>query len=283
MSPFDQSTEMLDEPTKPKKVGGRLADFGDRLAKAFAATDRPALYVSERERDEDPYSAPELEQPWERIASRFPISREGYDRAAVDQYLSELERELVEARSSAVSEGSIATEIDRIGEQTTAILKTAHDQAQQITRRAKSEADHCIAQAASRAMEMTQTAEQRLRDLDGETDTIWSERAQLIDDVRSVASSLMTLAEESARRFPAETARTAAPAGVAAQGLMGDAPRARNVAAAQAPTIAASQPPMTAAPQTQPMTAAAQAPALAEPQPDEEVQTDRDDLELEDR
>ena len=45
MSHFDRSTPTLDEPTKPRNVGSRLAGFGDRLARAFTATD--PVYMSE--------------------------------------------------------------------------------------------------------------------------------------------------------------------------------------------------------------------------------------------
>ncbi len=210
MSHFDRFTPTLDEPEKPRNVGSRLADFGDRIAKAFTVTDRRAFFPPEGEGIEPPFGE-DTEQPWERIAARFPIALEGYDRAAVDQHLSELEHELVQLRSSPSQDTAVAAEINKIGEQTSTILMTAHEQAQQITRRAKSQADHCIAEAASRAMAMTQQSEQRLRQLDAETDAIWSERAQLIDDVRGVAGALTTLAQESARRFPAEPDRTPAP------------------------------------------------------------------------
>lgn len=219
MSHFDRFTSTLDEPEKqPSKVGSRLADFGDRIARAFTVTDRRSFFPPESGGIEPPYGedtespyGEDTEQPWERIASRFPSALEGYDRAAVDLHLSELERELAQLRTSPPQDTAVAAEINKIGEQTSTILMTAHEQAQQITRRAKSQADHCIAEAASRAMAMTQQSEQRLRQLDAETDAIWSERAQLIEDVRGVASALTTLAEESARRFPAEPVRPPVP------------------------------------------------------------------------
>ena len=219
MSHFDRFTSTLDEPEKqPSKVGSRLADFGDRIARAFTVTDRRSFFPPESGGIEPPYGedaeppyGEDTEQPWERIASRFPIALEGYDRAAVDLHLSELERELAQLRTSPPQDTAVAAEINKIGEQTSTILMTAHEQAQQITWRAKSQADHCIAEAASRAMAMTQQSEQRLRQLDAETDAIWSERAQLIEDVRGVASALTTLAEESARRFPAEPVRPPVP------------------------------------------------------------------------
>ncbi len=219
MSHFDRFTSTLDEPEKqPSKVGSRLADFGDRIARAFTVTDRRSFFPPESGGIEPPYGEDTeppygegTEPPWERIASRFPIALEGYDRAAVDLHLSELERELAQLRTSPPQDTAVAAEINKIGEQTSTILMTAHEQAQQITRRAKSQADHCIAEAASRAMAMTQQSEQRLRQLDAETDAIWSERAQLIEDVRGVAGALTTLAEESARRFPAEPVRPPVP------------------------------------------------------------------------
>jgi DivIVA protein len=263
MSHFDRFTQTLDEPEKPRKVGSRLADFGDRIARAFTVTDKRAFFPPEGEGIEPPYGE-DAEQPWERIAARFPIALDGYDRAAVDEHLSALERELAQLRSGPRQETAVAAEINKIGEQTSTILMTAHEQAQQITRRAKLQADHSIAEAASRAMTMTQQAEQRLRQLDAETDGVWSERAQLIDDVRAVASALTRLAEESSRRFPAEPDRTPAPTSPI-PGLANPAPVPTS-APATAPTSAPATAPRSAptgAPTSAPAGAPTSAPATA--------------------
>ena len=98
----------------------------------------------------------------------------------------------------------MAAEIDRIGEQTAAILQTAYEQAAQITRDARQQADKCVADAATNAVSITEQANRRLGELDRETDTVWQERARLIDDARGVATALFTLAEEAAERFPPE-------------------------------------------------------------------------------
>jgi cell division septum initiation protein DivIVA len=218
VSHFDRPSPTLDKPRKPKTVGSRLADIGDRLARTFTVVDRPGFYVSP-EPGVDEFALPgETEQPWERIAARFPVARDGYDRAAVDEHVSELERELAaverelaEVRRKESSSTAVAEEISRIGEQTSTILMTAHEQARDITRRAKAQADGMVADAATRATAMTQASERRLRELDGETDSIWSERAQLIDDVRGLATALMTLAEDSAKRFPPEPEKPVVP------------------------------------------------------------------------
>jgi cell division septum initiation protein DivIVA len=209
VSHFDRTTPTLDESEKPRTVGSRLADIGDRLARTFTATERPSFYLSPEPTGDDFPMPGEREQPWERIAARFPVAREGYDRAAVDEHVSELEQELAEVerqlaqvRHTGSTNTAVAEEIGRIGEQTSAILMAAHQQAQEITRRSKMQADRCVAEAATRATAMTQEAEQRLRTLDADTDSIWSERAQLIDDVRGLAGALTKLAEESMQRFP---------------------------------------------------------------------------------
>ena len=97
---------------------------------------------------------------------------------------------------------AIDAELARVGEETSAILKVAHEQAAEITRRARVEADRCVADAAANAVAMTEDAKRKLRQLDSETDAVWAERVRLIEDVRNVATSLFSLAEDAADRFP---------------------------------------------------------------------------------
>jgi vacuolar-type H+-ATPase subunit H len=129
--------------------------------------------------------------------------------------VAELERELAQLRAAERSDNSVAAEIERIGEQTSAILLVAHDKAQETTRQAQEQADRCVADAATNAVAITEEASRRLRQLDSETDSVWRERARLIDDVRNVSSALASLAQEASDRFPAEPDRaetTPAPA-----------------------------------------------------------------------
>ena len=136
-----------------------------------------------------------------------------------------------------------------MGEETSAILRVAHEQASEITRRAETQADRCVQDAAANAVSMTEDAKRKLRQLDGETDAVWAERGRLIEDVRSVATALFSLAEDAADRFPeegdrrgpAETAppmRAAAAAPAAAPPAMPATPTASphaNTAAGPAP------------------------------------------------
>jgi cell division septum initiation protein DivIVA len=130
--------------------------------------------------------------------------RHGYDRAAVDEHVAELEREVSELQARAASGPTVNEEIERIGEQTSAILTVAHDKAHEMRRQAQEEADRCLADAASNAVMITEDAKRQLRLIECDTDAVWRDRTRLLDDVRAVATALFSLTEEAVERFPAE-------------------------------------------------------------------------------
>jgi hypothetical protein len=198
MSDFDRPGLALAAPASRRSRFGHLSD---RIARTFGVQEPPPPAEHEWDyADEQEYGV--TPPPWERVETRFPLTRQGYDRAAVDQRIDELEHELAELRSSAATASAITAEIERIGEQTSAILTVAHDQAQEMTREAREQADRCLADAASNAVMITEGAKRKLRQLDGDTDAVWQERVRLIEDVRSVASSLLSLAQDADARFP---------------------------------------------------------------------------------
>ena len=200
-----------DEPARRRNAGTWFADLGDRLARGFNNFDRPQPEEPEWEPYEDdveqPTEAADVVPHIEASRSRFPTSRHGYDREAVDEHVDGLEQEIAQlaAQLSAAKRSpssAIDAELERVGAETSAILKVAHEQAAEITRRAQVQADRCISDAAANAVSMTEDANRRLRQLDTETDAVWAERVRLIDDVRNVATSLFSLAEDASDRFP---------------------------------------------------------------------------------
>lgn len=204
MSHFDRPGATLPGPPKPPR-GSRFGNLSDRLARTFGGYDRPADETQDWDpQDEYGYGDEGDPPPWEPVGPRFPLARLGYDRTTVDEHVAELERELAELQTRAPSGGSVSAEIERIGEQTSAILTVAHDKAHEMTRQAQEQADRCLADAASNAVMITEDAKRRLRQLDSDTDAVWRERARLVEDVRHVASSLMSLADDATARFPAE-------------------------------------------------------------------------------
>ena len=62
------------------------------------------------------------------------------------------------------------------------------------------------------AAQIAAAGEQRLKDLDAETDRIWAERLRIVEDARELAGQLTALAQSATERFPpAEPQLTAEP------------------------------------------------------------------------
>ena len=163
-------------------------------------------------------------------SSRFPVAPLGYNRQAVDEQFAELERELKQLREALALEShreapmSIQEELERIGEETASILVVAHDKAHETTRMAQEQAERCVSDAAANAVSITEEARRKLRELEAETDVVRRCRERLIADVRSVSTSLVSLADEAEKRFADEGPAGAQPA--AAQPAMhGPEPR----------------------------------------------------------
>ena len=251
MSELNRPGATVDRPTKRKQTSSRLADLGDRIARTFTPTpehgkapDAPWDVATEAH-----YAVTDdVDAHWDDDASPFPVVHSGYDRDAVDAYLNELEQEIDELRAHGSSDDAVSTEIKRIGEQAAAILQTAHQQAAETTRRAREEAEKCLADAAANALSMKDEAKSKLQQLDTETDSVWRERSRLIEDVRSVATALFSLAEDATERFPSEDDKRAASRSARAQPVGGPASAAARAQPVAAPMSAPAAPSSPAAP-----------------------------------
>jgi DivIVA domain-containing protein len=271
MSDFERSGMAYDEPAKRRSPGTFFADLGDRLAKGFTAIDRPA----DDEAEWEPYDEPDQPTavaealPWEQDRKRFPTALHGYDRDAVDAHLAALEREMDDLRAQRSPAPAIEEELDRLGAETSAVLRVAHEQAAEITRRAQVQADRCVADAAANAVAMTEDAKLKLRQLDTETDAVWAERGRLIEDVRNVATALFSLAEDAADRFPEDGDRSGATVAVPTHASSSAAPLASAPVPVIAPEPANAAPPapVRAAPTPAAPTPAAPTAAAATPPP----------------
>lgn len=222
---FEKPEVAVEEPAKRRPTGSLLGEMSDRLARTFSPVERDDKRddrrvdkrVDKREkpgRQREPAAprkpSPHLERA---TAPRFAVVRQGYDSAAVDEYLAELEQEVVDLdqeladlQSRVPSETKVASEIERLGEQTAKILLAAHDQAHETTARAQAEADRCISDAAANAVKLTDDAKRQMRQLESDHTKLRQERARLLDDIRSLSGALSSLAKDASGRFPAEGA-----------------------------------------------------------------------------
>lgn len=155
----------------------------------------------------------EADRPGSRVLPpRFPITRQGYDRAIVDQRFAELEQEVVELdrelanlQASTQPRTEATAEIDRSGQQVSAILIAAHESAGQTMRLVEAEADRRVADAESMARSITENANRELTRLQDQMASLQRERNQLLDDIRRIADRLHALAANPTEDPPAES------------------------------------------------------------------------------
>jgi cell division septum initiation protein DivIVA len=216
-TPEEQDQDPTQEPPRSPfaAVAGRFANWitgADQLPVVPAHGDDDPDPMRELAVPIEEQQAPSQNAPSPEPPSRFPAAPLGYNRAAVDEHIFGLERELSELRAARQPAISITEELERIGEQTASILVVAHDQAHETTRLAREQAEQCVADAAANAVAITSEAKERLTELDSETDAVWRERERLLDDVRIVSAALSSLADEASVRFPAAAEQVMAPA-----------------------------------------------------------------------
>ena len=92
--------------------------------------------------------------------------------------------------------------LERVGEEVSGILQRAHDTGSRITAQSRSEAEDRLEAARQEAAQIMSRAEERVRELDAETDRIWAERQRIVEDTRELARELVTLTDSAADRFP---------------------------------------------------------------------------------
>ncbi len=135
----------------------------------------------------------------------FRPARRGYDRDDVDAYVAQLQREIRELQArDQTPDAAVRGALERVGEEVASVLKQAHDTSDDIVANAKREGEEHRDQAAREAAHVTAVAEQRVHELDLDTDRIWGERERIMADARDLARQLDQLADLAAERFPSD-------------------------------------------------------------------------------
>jgi len=138
------------------------------------------------------------------VDADFPSALRGYDRVAVEEYVRRTRRLVAELQATRSPEAAVRRALERVGEQISGILQRAHETAEQITAQSRSEAEDRLEQARVEAAHVAAVADQRVRDLDADTDRIWLERQRIVADAEDLAAQLLALAKTAAERFPAD-------------------------------------------------------------------------------
>jgi DivIVA domain-containing protein len=132
----------------------------------------------------------------------FPIVLRGYEREAVDAYVREVNRVVGDLEAGRSPQSAIRHALDQVSEETKGILERAHETADEITARSRSQADDRVQWAEREAREAIAAATERVEELEADAERVWEERQSLIDDVRRIADELTAVADDAGVRFP---------------------------------------------------------------------------------
>jgi DivIVA domain-containing protein len=133
---------------------------------------------------------------------RFSTAMRGYDRDAVDRYVSRVNRVIAELQITAAPESAIRHALEQVTDETQGLLERAHETADEITRRSRAQADDRIQGATREAQELHDASEQEARQLRDEA-------AHEAREVREAAAKEAREVREAAQREAREIRETA--------------------------------------------------------------------------
>jgi DivIVA domain-containing protein len=133
---------------------------------------------------------------------QFPLALRGYDRAAVDAHLAAIAQLVAELEATQLRENVVQRALDEVGEQTSSILQHAHDTAEEITARSRSQAEGRLQRAEREAEEIRREAEQYAERVANDTRRLTEERRRLIEELRTYAEAVLSVADDALERLP---------------------------------------------------------------------------------
>lgn len=133
----------------------------------------------------------------------FPISVRGYDRRAVDAYIQRVNRAIAELEVSRSPQAAVRHAVDRVADQTKAILQQARDSAEKITTTAREEADEIMATAKAEAAELVVNAS-------AEADRARAEAEQAVASAGAEADDIVARSRTEAEKIIARSREEAA-------------------------------------------------------------------------
>jgi DivIVA domain-containing protein len=131
----------------------------------------------------------------------FPlVAMRGYDRRAVDDFLEWVGNVVSELESRQSRESVVQRALDEVGEETAGILQRAHETADEIAARSRSQAEGRIQRAEREAELLRREAEKYAEQVVVDTRLLWEERQRLIEDIRQLADEVLATADDAMER-----------------------------------------------------------------------------------
>jgi DivIVA domain-containing protein len=142
----------------------------------------------------------------------FPLVFRGYDRIKVDAYVAKVAQLVAELEATQLREGVVQRALDEVGEETSSILQRAHETAEEISSRSRSQAEGRLQRAEREAAEVRRHADRYAKEVQADTARLREERQRLIEEIRRFADEVLGVADDALDRLP-EPAVTDAPQG----------------------------------------------------------------------
>ena len=133
---------------------------------------------------------------------QFPLAMRGYDRGAVDAHLAQLAQLVAELEATQLRENVVQRALDEVGEETSGILQHAHETAEEIASRSRSQAEGRIQRAEREAAMIRQEAQQYADRVANDTRRLTEERRRLIEELRHYAEDVLAVADDALERLP---------------------------------------------------------------------------------
>jgi DivIVA domain-containing protein len=136
----------------------------------------------------------------------FATAVRGYDRRAVDAYVTRVNRLIAELEVSRSPQAAVRHALDRVGEQTSGVLQRARQVAEEITATALAEAEGTTARARAEAEEILEDARMqvhqvRARSKEEAEEILAKARADAAEEARRSQEKLRTLEDEAEVRL----------------------------------------------------------------------------------
>jgi DivIVA domain-containing protein len=136
----------------------------------------------------------------------FPVSMRGYDREAVDSYVSRVREVVAQLEASRSPEAAVKDALEKVGEQTKSVLESAGQSAEEITAAARREAEETTVRAQSEAEEVVAKAKAEASEIvDGANakakETVAKARKEAAEHLQRTQEEVTALREEAEARL----------------------------------------------------------------------------------